>query len=542
MKTNNISLLATFRVSCVLFMLIVLQFTHTLNTEAAITPSQARVFQAWVDSAQYFYDKEDYTRSFHYYLLLGSLDEYPELGPIPYIACEKVAYMYHKGLGTQKDTNSALFWYKIATEHGIESSWVMLGNLYQELQYHTEALHCFKKYVSLNTKDKSTTGFVQYIIGACYANGQGCEKDVQEAIKWYKLSANNGEELAMKILPKYGVYTNPKPSPNVNLAKLTWNSSTAETSLKSYNLKVGVNSNSAVTGVTVYVNDEVFRGTNLVRNDGYTSVIEKQLSLSEGNNLIKVQVRNSSGMAEIERNIYVKSTYTQPNDKRIALVIGNSNYGGDNRLNNPVNDASDLARKLERLGFYVIRSLDMDKQSMENSIRQFGQKAAGYDVALFYYAGHGIRCDGVNYLVPINASLPDETSVKYNCTNANMVLDYMENAGCKMKIVILDACRNNPFERSWNRAMDKGGLSIMNAPVGTFIAFSTAPGNVASDGSYGQRNSPYTQALLEMLDQPNVSLTDFFQEVLEKVATKTNDRQIPWTSNSFRGKFYFNKK
>lgn len=90
--------------------------------------------------------------------------------------------------------------------------------------------------------------------------------------------------------------------------------------------------------------------------------------------------------------------------------------------------------------------------------------------------------------------------------------------------------------------MDGGGLSIMNAPVGTFIAFSTSPGNVALDGKAGQRNSPYTSALLEMLDMPNVSLTDFFQEVLERVAQKTNDKQIPWTSNSFRGKFYFNRK
>ena len=163
-------------------------------------------------------------------------------------------------------------------------------------------------------------------------------------------------------------------------------------------------------------------------------------------------------------------------------------------------------------------------------------------MALFYYAGHGIRCEGINYLVPIDAELPDETSVKYNCTNANMVLDYMDKARCKMKIVILDACRNNPFERSWNRSMDGHGLSIMDAPMGTFIAFSTAPGNVALDGKPGQRNSPYTAVLLEMLDEPNVSLTDFFQEVLERVAQYTNDKQIPWTSNSFRGKFYFNKK
>ena len=109
-----------------------------------------------------------------------------------------------------------------------------------------------------------------------------------------------------------------------------------------------------------------------------------------------------------------------------------------------------------------------------------------------------------------------------------------------MKIVILDACRNNPFARSWHRSAGGGGLAIMNAPKGTFIAYSTAPGDVALDGGEGQRNSPYTAALLKTFDQKGLSITDFFQEVLERVATTTNERQTPWTSNSFRGKFVFN--
>lgn len=330
---------------------------------------------------------------------------------------------------------------------------------------------------------------------------------------------------------------------NENLAILTWLGSTTETTQKNYNLKISVKSSSKIEDVAIYINDEVHRGLNAVINDGYTSKIEKTLSLGEGNNNIKVVVKNSAGTSTIEKNIVLKSNYVQPaNDKRIALIIGNSNYKDGNKLANPVNDATDIANKLEKLGFDVIKVLDQTKQGMETVMMQFGRKAANYDVALFYYAGHGVRYEGVNYLVPVNADLPDETSIKYNCTNANIVLDYMEKAKCKMKIVILDACRNNPFERSWHRGLDGGGLSFMSAPAGTFIAFSTAPGDVAADGIAGQRNSPYTSALLEMLDKPNVSLTDFFQEVLEKVARKTNNKQTPWTSNSFIGKFYFNKK
>lgn len=489
---------------------------------------------------KYYNGKEvpkDYSQAFYWYK--NAAEQNVKFAKV------MLAFMYYQGQGTRKNTDAAIFWYKKATEDSSDDSWqawTLLGNVYQELQNYSEAFFCFKKGAE-NPTDKHTKIYGAHMVGYFYEMGWGVEKDIAEAKKWYKLSADGGYELAVKRLEKLGGYTNPSPNPNVNLAKLSWISSTADTYQKKYNLQIGVNSSSKVEDVTIYVNEEVFRGINAVINDGYTSKIERTLALGEGNNLIKVSVRNASGIASIEKSIVVKSNDVQPsNERRIALIIGNSNYTGDNKLSNPVNDATDMARKLEQLGFVVVKALDQTKQGMESAISQFGTKAAGYDVALFYYAGHGIRCDGVNYLVPVDADLPDETSVKYNCTNANMALDYMEKANCKMKIVILDACRNNPFERSWYRGMDGGGLSIMNAPVGTFIAFSTSPGNVALDGKAGQRNSPYTSALLEMLDMPNVSLTDFFQEVLERVAQKTNDKQIPWTSNSFRGKFYFNRK
>lgn len=489
----------------------------------------------------YYYGKngvaKDYNQAFYWYKCAAEQN-------VKY-AKVMLAFMYYQGQGTKKNTDAAIFWYKKATEDYSDNSWQawnLLGNVYQELNNYSEAFFCYKKGAE-NPTDKQVKLYGAYMVGYFYEIGRGVDKDIAEAKKWYKVSADGGYELAIKKLEELGGYTPPSPTPNTNLAKLSWLSSTSDTFQRNYKLQIGVNSSSKVEDVTIYVNEEVFRGINAVVNDGYTSKVERTLLLGEGNNLIKVSVRNAAGIASIEKSIVVKSNDVQPsNERRIALIIGNSNYKGDNKLANPVNDATDMARKLEQLGFVVVKALDQTKQGMEVAINQFGKKAAGYDVALFYYAGHGIRCEGVNYLVPVDADLPDETSVKYNCTNANMVLDYMERANCKMKIVILDACRNNPFERSWHRGMDGGGLSIMNAPVGTFIAFSTSPGNVASDGKVGQRNSPYTSALLEMLEKPNISLTDFFQEVLEKVAQKTNDKQIPWTSNSFRGKFYFNKK
>ena len=328
-----------------------------------------------------------------------------------------------------------------------------------------------------------------------------------------------------------------------DIATIDWLAFSPTTTEKQFALRAGIKSTSKIESWTVTVNDVVERGINPVKNDGYSMAIDKVLTLAEGNNVIKIEVRNAGGVAMTEKNVVytAKHVASVVRQKRIALVMGNANYrDADKRLKNPVNDANDVAEKLESLGFKVIRSLDQSRQGMEMAINDFGNQARNYEVALFYYAGHGVRSKGNNYMIPVDANLPEESYVQYNCTNTNLVLDLMEKANCPMKIMILDACRNNPFARSWNRDLTDGGLGIMNAPKGTFIAFSTAPGDVAQDGT--GRNSPYTAALLQTLDIPNLSITVFFQEVLEKVASTTGERQTPWTSNSFRGKFYFNKK
>ena len=336
-----------------------------------------------------------------------------------------------------------------------------------------------------------------------------------------------------------------KAEPKIkHLASLTWLTNESTSRQKTYSFKVGVKSDSKIENVKVYVNDELDRGIIPVNNDGFDMTINRTLSLALGENHIKVVVTNSDGDAVLERTVNYEPSRNEvqtDQQRRIALVMGNSHYKEtDKRLKNPANDAADLARKLENLGFTVILSLDQTQQEMETSINNFAQKVRNYDVALFYYAGHGMRSEGFNYLIPTDAVLADESDIKYRCINANLILDKMDKANCPMKIVILDACRNNPFTRGWNRGVENEGLGTMIAPKGTFIAFSTAPGEVAQDGT--GKNSPYTAALLQTLDKPNLSITDFFQEVLEKVATETKEKQTPWTSNSFRGKFYFNRQ
>ena len=191
-------------------------------------------------------------------------------------------------------------------------------------------------------------------------------------------------------------------------------------------------------------------------------------------------------------------------NRRLALVIGNANYTM-NILANPVNDAIDIEALLKSSGFQVKRYTDLDQTTMKRVIDEFGSTLSNADVGLFFYAGHGIQANGRNYLVPVDASLKTENDVEYNCVDAGRILARMEDAGTKTNIVILDACRDNPFERSWSRKSTGQGLAFMDAPMGSLIAYSTAPGKTASDGS--GKNSPYTSARIQYMNIPNVKPT-----------------------------------
>lgn len=223
-------------------------------------------------------------------------------------------------------------------------------------------------------------------------------------------------------------------------------------------------------------------------------------------------------------------------EKRLALVIGNGNYIGST-LANPENDARSMADVLQKLGFTVYEYENQTAGQMKRAIDDFGTRIKDYDVGLFYYAGHGIQAKGYNYLVPVDAVLKTEEQVEYDCVRADRVLALMETSGTKVNVIILDACRNNPFERSWTRSATGRGLAFMNAPRGTLIAYATAPGSVASDGS--GENGLYTSAILESIEIPNISILEMFQNVRNNVTQKSNNEQIPWESTSLTGNFFF---
>lgn len=224
-------------------------------------------------------------------------------------------------------------------------------------------------------------------------------------------------------------------------------------------------------------------------------------------------------------------------DKRLALVIGNSNYTHGGTLANPENDADAISEKLIDLGFNVLSHKNVDQKSMQQMIDDFGIMLKHYDVGLFFFAGHGIQAKGTNYLIPVDANIRTENDIEYNCVKAGRLLAKMEDAGSKVNIMILDACRDNPFERGWTRSAAGKGLAFMNSPVGTLIAYSTAPGTTASDGY--ETNSPYTSALINYISQPNITILQMFQHVRKEVRENTNNMQIPWESTSLEGNFYF---
>lgn len=221
-------------------------------------------------------------------------------------------------------------------------------------------------------------------------------------------------------------------------------------------------------------------------------------------------------------------------EQRVALVIGNSAYK-DSPLANPVNDATDIAKALGDAGFKVILKRNANMRDMRQAIREFGTELRRAQVGLFYFAGHGIQVKGNNYLVPVGADIQNEADAEDLSIDANYVMRTMEESQVKVSIAILDACRNNPFARSFRSA--SRGLAQMTAATGSLIAFATAPGATAADGA--GRNGIYTKYLLESLRQRDTDILRVFQRTRAGVVKETGGKQTPWESTSLVGDFYF---
>lgn len=228
--------------------------------------------------------------------------------------------------------------------------------------------------------------------------------------------------------------------------------------------------------------------------------------------------------------------------ERVALIVGNSTYEHIPSLRNPKNDAGDLTARLEGLGFTVFGGADLDRPALVASLIRFGRAAEKAEVALFFYAGHGLQVNGENYLVPVDAMVEFESEIDLSLVPLSGVMQQLER-GSRTNIVFLDACRDNPFEKQLARASNRSAMSLskglgrVQSGTGTFIAFATQPDAVAADGT--GRNSPFTTALLNHIGTAGQSISDMMIEVRNDVLAETDGRQVPWDSSSLRGRFSF---
>jgi hypothetical protein len=241
--------------------------------------------------------------------------------------------------------------------------------------------------------------------------------------------------------------------------------------------------------------------------------------------------------ADITLDVVLKQVETPASNGNLrqALVIGNASYKQE-PLHNPLNDAEDMRTTLGRLGFRVDLLRDASHEQMEAGIKQFMRHLRKGGVGLLYYAGHGVQVEGQNYLIPVDAELETAEDVKHHAVPLGWVLERLEKTGNDLNIVILDACRNNPFVRSWRGSYQRG-LAEAQAVRGTIIAYATAPGSVARDGE--GRNGIYTKHLLAQMRKPGLAIEQVFKQVRIGVQQETNDQQIPWEASSLLGDFYF---
>ncbi|NOS57455.1 MAG: caspase family protein, partial [Cyclobacteriaceae bacterium] len=222
-----------------------------------------------------------------------------------------------------------------------------------------------------------------------------------------------------------------------------------------------------------------------------------------------------------------------------ALVVGNSAYK-DSPLKNAENDAHLISTTLRELGFTVIEVVNANKETMSKAIRDFGQLLANSPgVGLFYYAGHGLQSNGANYIVPINAKVEEEFEIEFECVKADRALSVMEYYKNPFNIIILDACRNNPF-RGFSRSADNGLATPSNPPTGSIIAFATQPGKTASDGV--GKNGLYTEELVKAMKIPNLPIEEAFKKVRINVAKASGQSQVPQEWSSLMGDFSFIKE
>jgi hypothetical protein len=308
-------------------------------------------------------------------------------------------------------------------------------------------------------------------------------------------------------------------------------------STESFTIGACIKSSSELRSVKLLVNGNIQVEDNLFQastSDDCNYNWQSSIVLREGDNSIFIIAANAAGSSTSEKRV-IKLT-TGLTEKRLALVLGNSQYKNSAPLKNPVNDANLMEATLKDLGFRVIKRLDAGRNEMLSAIREFEDKLPDFNVALFYYAGHGNQVDGKNYLIPTDAKLEKPSDCKFEAIEVNLIVDEFERYQNNTNIVILDACRNNPFA-SWARG-GEAGFKAMSFTSGTIVAYATSEGATAADGKGS--NGLYTEELVKQMSITQ-SINDVFMNTRVQVRKLTNNLQVPSETNKLNGSFFFKK-
>jgi hypothetical protein len=331
-------------------------------------------------------------------------------------------------------------------------------------------------------------------------------------------------------------------NPEATKPVITWNLPEVKNVIvneERLNIEVCVKSPSGLKSIKVLVNGENMGGDNVFKlsnSDNCNIKWQYPVILKEGmDNSIVVIAENAAGSTPSDSRIIRYSKAIA--EKRIALVIGNSNYGTKTPLKNPLQDANLMEATLEGLGFVVDKYQDLGLKEMNAAVRDFSQKMKDNNVALFYYAGHGVQVDGKNYLIPIDAKLASKDDCEWEAFAVEDLLKQFEKNPKNVNIAILDACRSNPFT-GWVRGEEAGFMPI-NKTNGMFISFATAPGSTAADGSSG--NGLFTEELVKQMNVPQ-PIGSVFLNTRINVWDRSKQTQRPQEWNDLNGEFYFKKK
>ena len=308
-------------------------------------------------------------------------------------------------------------------------------------------------------------------------------------------------------------------------------------------VKLCVYSDAEISDVEIYCNDILKKKIISKGQSGKSSICDYsyacEIELEPGRNEIKAKVRNEGGASVSEpRYVTWEENDMLSSQKRVALIIGNADYANIGKLRNPANDAKLMDATLKQLGFECLTYTNITRDQMKQAVYAFGERIASEKaVGLFYYAGHGIQVDGVNYLVPVEALLDRKDDVEDVCFSIEKILGEMRYANNDLNIIVLDACRDDPFAKTTRAIKGDGGLAQLNAPKGTYIAYATSPGKTALDGT--GNNGVYTEQLAKAMMVPGYKLEDVFKQVRNEVFRITNEQQIPWENSSVFGEFLF---